>query len=522
MALPVLAVFLVGLAHAVQGNIDLNLSDEGFLWNGTLRIGQGKIPIRDYKSYDPGRHYWCFAWSKLFGQGILGIRRAAAVFQALGLWAGLEVATRATENVWLLGLTGLILLWWMQPRHKLFEHTVSLITVYVAVLLIESPTLEMMVLAGACVGFAGFMGRNLGAYTFCAFACLILLITLKGGGPDLRWSYGAWALGILAGYAPMLAMWALIPGLFRRYWTDKVMIFLRIGTLNRLPVPVPWPWRTRYGRPRLGDRLSAFFLGVHFLLLPLFYVTALVWIALAPSLGDRPLLTAGAFVGVFYMHHAFTRADLAHLCQVMQPFLLCVLSIAFAQENTIATAALLGALMVAGFVTARPLVPLMNWWDNRKNFVTYDLNGEPLRIPQFRARFIDRVRVAVAQNLGPDEAIFIAPRSPTLYPILGKQTPVRSDYLLFPETEPVQGEIIADLERNHVDWALIADTMPDLRETLRFRNTHPLVWDYLQANFEPVPAPGLGKAWQFLRRKDRLGTGANAHLVCDDVSGAAS
>ncbi len=86
-----LASALVTASFVLQGNISLDLADEGFLWNGTLRIGQGKIPIRDYKSYDPGRFYWSFAWTKLFGGGILGIRGAAAVFTSpTAVRSGLE------------------------------------------------------------------------------------------------------------------------------------------------------------------------------------------------------------------------------------------------------------------------------------------------------------------------------------------------------------------------------------------------------------------------------------------------
>ena len=77
------------LCISFSASLNLIPADEGFLWYGVLQTRAGEIPIRDFQSYDPGRYYWCAAWSFLFGGGILGLRASIAVMQAVGLFFGL-------------------------------------------------------------------------------------------------------------------------------------------------------------------------------------------------------------------------------------------------------------------------------------------------------------------------------------------------------------------------------------------------------------------------------------------------
>jgi hypothetical protein len=61
----VIVLFSLALAVArflVQGDIGLDLGDEGQLWYVTTRTALGDVPLRDIRSYDPGRYYWGAAW----------------------------------------------------------------------------------------------------------------------------------------------------------------------------------------------------------------------------------------------------------------------------------------------------------------------------------------------------------------------------------------------------------------------------------------------------------------------------
>ena len=103
------AVVLALALHLAFGDIDLNLADEGFLWYGVLRTLEGQVPLRDFQSYEPGRYYWCAAWCACFGTGVLALRGALALFQALGLFCGMSVLRRLTARPWLWLFGGAVL-----------------------------------------------------------------------------------------------------------------------------------------------------------------------------------------------------------------------------------------------------------------------------------------------------------------------------------------------------------------------------------------------------------------------------
>jgi hypothetical protein len=124
-----------------------------------------------------------------------------------------------------------------------------------------------------------------------------------------------------------------------------------------------------------------------------------------------------------------------------------------------------------------------------------------LWLQKTQANYLDQIKSLISRNITPDEWLLIVPHSPTLYPVLQRQSPIRDTYILFPEVELRQQEIINDLDTKRINWVLVTDTPLDNRDDLRFRNTHPLVWQYLVSEFEPIDAPELPNNQQLLRRK---------------------
>lgn len=507
-------------AHVLQFRNGINLGDEGFLWNGSLRIGQGKIPIRDYKSYDPARFYWCWLWMKLFGQGLLGLRHAAAVFQFLGLWAGLWAVGTATDNLWILICAAAASLLWMQPRHKLFEHALSLIAVATAVYVIQQPSLDRIMLAGVAAGLAGFFGRNHGVYVFCGMVSLILLLWARGAIDGLILNSTYFSVGVLIGYSPMLAMWAFIPGMFKSYLNDKILVFIRRRGID-LPLSPPWPWSVAYSRLAPRDRVTSFLIGLHFIALPLFYLGIIIWLIVSPNALAYPLLVASGLIGVFYAHHAKSRSDFPHLCQTMQPFLIGLIALALASGSVVLAIAASTALPLIGWFSTRRINATICRFEKPESFAVIDVQGEKLWIQKGPATLIQAVRTFIADTFMPDDRIFIAPTSATLYPLLGFETPVRSDFMLFPETDTRQTEEIGALEAKKVNWALVSDKAVDGRDALRFRNTHRLIWEYLTENFDPVEIADLPKGWRFMKRKYPACQSSYGQSSCGQSSGIA-
>jgi hypothetical protein len=176
-----LAIVLLGASFAVQGRQGINLFDEGFLWYGAQQTAHGKVPLRDFQSYDPGRYYWSAAGMQFFGEGLVALRFSETVFQLLGLWVGLLAASRVVQNWALLAAIGVMLTLWMFPSHKLFDHALLLFGIWIAVRLVEEPSPVRIFTAGFFVGLCVFFGRNHALYTFLAQASLLLLLHFKQG-----------------------------------------------------------------------------------------------------------------------------------------------------------------------------------------------------------------------------------------------------------------------------------------------------------------------------------------------------
>lgn len=513
---PVLYTFLMALAlvsfsFLLQGNIDLNLADEGILWYGTIRTADGDIPTIDFRSKDPGRYYWTAGWSLIFGQGIMALRLSVALFQVIGLTFGLLAARRVFKNWWVLGLVGLLLLAWMNNFYqwaRLFEPSLAMAAVYIALCLIEKPVFKRYFFSGVFVGLAAFMGRNHGLYTFLAFFLLILFIWIKLKQDKLLKRYGVWLAGIIVGYIPVLFMLAFIPGMFEKYFFDKVLPILRSGFTNtNLHLPVPWPWFFDYTQLDLLTGVSSFFTGFFFLLLPIFYIFIITWLFLSRSsdVRNHSLLIASSFVGIFYMHHAFDRADITHLEESIHPFLLGFVALLYTSvlSHHKSLAVSLAVLILTGTVFAMiiPANPYIQKVRFKEQLIKYSINGDQLWLRKEQAAYIETIKHLVAQYVPQDEGLFIAPHSPGLYPILQRKAPVYHPWPLNPGSRDKQVEMIQDLIKNKVNWAILADTALDGRDELRFRHTYPMVWQHLMTNFEPIETPQLPTNEQFLRRK---------------------
>ena len=99
-----------------------------------------------------------------------------------------------------------------------------------------------------------------------------------------------------------------------------------------------------------------------------------------------------------------------------------------------------------------------------------------------------------------DEPILFLPHFPGLYPLTGRRSPIRQIYFILPATEREDRDTVAEIEAAGVQWVLLNDYALDNRDDLRFRNTNPIVYAHLRANFKPVPVATLPPAFTVLRR----------------------
>jgi hypothetical protein len=510
--LDVLVIVLVSLALAVagllaQGNIDLNLADEGQLWYVTTRTALGDVPIRDIRSYDPGRYYWGAAWFKLLGPGIISLRISTTFVQALGLFFGLLTLRRVVRRWWLLATLGVLFLAWMYPFYRAYESATVLALVWLAVRLLESPTPARHLAAGVGIGLAAFVRADHGLYAAVAFALLILFRALRERRLPVR-DLGAAAAGIVVGYSPMLVMLVAVPGFFGGV-VENVAYLVRIvawnGTAN-LAKPVPWPWVVSADLPTL-ERLHRICLGVLFLAVPTLYLLAAVSVVRSP--GDdtpgRRLVLAAGFVGVMYAQYTFARPDIEHLAQSFHPLVILVTGLVATLGPRLrarAPALLLPLVVVLSGLTVVVESPVYLWATAVRNpYVQAQVADDVLWMHPGMAAFLDRVRLTADAILAPGDRILVAPHWPALYVHLDRESPLWETYFIVPEPEEHQRRMIGDLERRNVTAVLISDLGMDNRADLSFGRTHPLVYRYLLERYEQIPVDGMPQSAHFLRRK---------------------
>jgi len=518
----VLSALLIIVFFWLQGNVGLNIADEGFLWYGTIRTALGEVPIRDFQAYDPGRYYWGALWFKVIGNnGIIALRISEALFQFLGLSLALLLLRRVL-SCWLALITAAgILLLWMFPPWKIYEPVITIAAVYFAVLLIENRSRNRHLMAGIFVGFAAFFGRNHGLYCFVAFVSLILFIWWKIDRRELASRAAAWSLGIIIGYSPMLLMFAFVPGFF----SDSVagIVFnLRHGT--NLPLRVPWPWVGDYSRLSIRESIQAFAVGLLYLVLPLSYLAGTI-LVIKSWRRLSPVFVGCTFVGIAYLHYSFDRPHLYYLAWTIPPFLLGVIAITahLNRGNQKALAAIVWALLITISWAALEQAPGIYTLAKAKAFVkarvfrrnngdlnlamrgyglvAADITGNQLWIGDDDAQSIAGARAISQEFIPTNELVLIAPYETLLYPVLGKEAPLGENYFLFPQPREKQERMISTLDRRQVNWAIICHHYSDGRPELAFKNTHSYVWQYLATNFETVPT---GQTAGWLRRCDLM------------------
>jgi hypothetical protein len=469
-----------------QGHEGFSLWDEGFLWYGAQRVVQGEIPIRDFMAYDPGRYYWSALFMGLRGEdGIISLRLAATIFQAVGLFIGLRTLAGSSRSpsfgYMLLAATTLVV--WMFPREKFFDVSLALGLIGLLAFLVERPSNRRAFLAGLGLGIVAIFGRNHGVYGLVGSLGTLFYLQLGAEArPRVLHPLGSWAVGVVVGYAPLLLMLALTPGLAAAFGASIADLFVR-GATN-LPLPVPWPWLVRFEATGLVTGIHDLLTGLTFMVIAAFAIASLVWVVRRRLRGEpaSPALVASAFLALPYAHFAFSRPDVVHLAQGVFPFLIGSLAL-LADQPRIRKWPLAGILCVTSLAVMLPVQPGAQCHISLPCTVTH-VAGDRLRINRVTANHLAMIE-KLANDHAPDGRSFlVAPFWPGAYAAFGRRSPMWENYALFPRSDEFQRREIERIEAADPGFALIVDVARDGVEASRFSNSHPLIDRYLRENFD--------------------------------------
>ncbi|MGR8978610.1 MAG: hypothetical protein ACU84H_00760 [Gammaproteobacteria bacterium] len=487
-----LAVFFVAALFLWQGNKGFNLWDEGYLWYGTQRVMLGEVPLRDFKAYDPGRYYWSAALMTLWGDnGIMALRSGVAIFQTMGLFAGLILIARSAkkQSITYLLLSAITLVLWMYPRHKLFDISLSILQMGVLAFLIQKPTSGRFFTAGLCIGLAAVFGRNHGVYGAAGSIGAMLWMRINPAeGPGIIKGFLLWTAGVIAGYAPVLIMALGVPG-FAGAFLDSILYQFEVKATN-LELPVPWPWRVDYASLPPGEAVSGFLIGLFFIGIVAFGLLSIAWIIRQRHQDKQvsPVLAAASFQALPYAHYAYSRADVGHLALGIFPLLVGSLALLSAEPAKI-KCPLAIMLCAASFWIMHGFHPGWQCYDSKK-WVTVKISHSSLQVDPGTAKDVALLR-KLADRYAPDGRSFIAaPVWPGAYALLERKSPMWDIYPLFPRSQAFELTEIERIKTAEPRFVFIFDLAVDGREELRFRNLRPLIHRYIVDHFEPIPHSG--------------------------------
>lgn len=487
------ALATVFLSFAWQGHMGFSLWDEGFLWYGVQRVLQGEVPIRDFMAYDPGRYYWSAAiLHVLGGNGIMDVRLAVALFQALGLFVGLILIASAhpgrgaSRGAFLLIATATLMAW-MFPRHKLFDISISVLLIGLLSFLAARPGPRRLFIAGVGIGLTAVFGRNHGVYGAVGSIALIAWLQIgRVDGQGFVRSALLWAAGVLVGFLPVLCMALWLPGFGQAFWDGIAFLFESKAT--NLPLPVPWPWTVDLSAGPAGDTLRRLLVGLFFVGSLVFGVLAMLCVTVRRFAG-RPVpavLAASAFLALPYAHYAFSRADVGHLAQgIFPPLVGCLVALAGARpwlRWPLAAALCAASLWVMS-------VQHPGWQCRAASCVPVEISGHMLQLDPLVAHDVALLRGLAERHAPQGKSVMVAPFWPGAYALLERKAPPWEIYALFPRPAAFEQQEIGRLQAAAPGFVLIVDIALDGRDELRFRNTHPLQQQYIVDHFDPLPDP---------------------------------
>lgn len=482
------AVLLVVLSEIRYG---LNIWDEGFLWYGVQRVWLGEVPLRDFMSYDPGRYYWTAAVARLWGgNGILDIRVAVAFFQ----WIGLSVAVlligreRRWRGLAFVVVATLVMVVWMFPRHKLFDISLAIMQVGVVAWWLARPQRRRYFLAGMSLGLVACFGRNHGVYGVAAHGLAMIWLAASARRWPAWRDVGAWCIGLMVGYLPMLIACVVVPGFAAALWESVAFLF-EVKTTN-LTLPIPWPWLVPFSQLPAAEGLRQGLVGLTFALLLAYPLAVAVWIRSRIRAGGHisPTIMATACLAIPYAHYAFSRADVGHLAQGIFPSLIGTL-IALG-----ATRALwvrwLGVLAVAGVsaVIALPAHPLVACMQSNQCCNDEIVGGERLVVDNQTASDVALLRRLTGEYASHGRPFVAVPYWPGAYAYFGQRSPLWEIYATPPRSAAFQRDEIRRLAAADPGFVVLLEFPLDNREELRYSRTHPLIMQYIVEHFDRLPS----------------------------------
>ena len=493
----ILAVVACLTDFLLEAHIGFSLWDGGYLWYGVQRVLQGEVPIRDFMAYDPGRYYWAAALLRLFdSSGIVAVRAATMAFSALGVvcagWLILQGASGGKYTrlgLAVLGMAACVL--WLEPWWKGYDVASSIFLIASLTRLLKHPAPSRFLVHGVVIGLVAVMGRNHGLYG--AVASLLAMPALMFGTEKVVWErcIPAWIVGMVLGFSPIMVACIADRSFAGMFWESiRYLVFEYRGT--NLPLPVPWPWDVPVGQMLSLAMVRPMLIGCVFFMLPGFCLVGVMWI-LRRTREDvaisNPIFAASVYTSIPYLNVAFSRADISHLAQAVYPCLIGLL--VYPWRGSVRNVARWLGLPLLLIVTLWIVLPLhasyLKWTE--AGWRQVEVGRDEIWMDAATATLVGEIKATAAEHVPFGGTVLAAPVWPGVYALLEVRSPVWEIYPILPRNNVFQDQEITRLQKANPGLVLIYDIALDGRDQLRYANTHPRIWQYVNTHYHRVAAP---------------------------------
>ena len=455
--------------------IGINLADEGYLYFGTKQVLKGKVPIIDFRSYDPGRYYWCALWLGIFGKSLWIQRLSMSFLKCVDLAIVGFLCFQISESLLIVILVQLGCLGWFSISYKMIEYlfiALQLLTFWMTLELGNEASFGSIAFL---LSFSIFLGLNLTVYQ--SFAVLLFFTISPIPISSIPWT--GVLLGLVTGALPILIMIVRYPSFLKHYWNKKISPILKRRGTN-LKVPYPWLWRNP---PHIlaTSPLRAFCVKLLFTLVPVLFLTCLAfhWIGLFDSRTNQALILPALVVGIPWLNHVISRSDLNHMHLIGLPFGLLLINLTVMYFSSIVT-----LIVVIGWV-------ILSIWLLKPGFTTLflphnlkrqKLEGRNYRITRSQRSTIDGILDLVTKR--GDKTTFFAPTLCMLYALTDTEPGAYDTFPVYPATNSKQQEMILELSASQPTLMVINNIELDSNPERCFSSTHPLVWNYIREKYK--------------------------------------
>ncbi|MBU1417914.1 MAG: hypothetical protein KKI15_05480 [Proteobacteria bacterium] len=467
------------------------MADEGLLWYGTWRKTLGEIPFLDFQGYSPGRYYWGALWYDSFGHNLLTLRLSEYSFAAIGLYLLSSLVYRATHS-WRIVFFGILLfLLWIVPIHKTFSQTISICQILLLFWIIDDKDKKKVFFAGILSGLMLFWGKNYALYSLLSIFiyCLALAIRERSMATCLKNSR-LFIPGYLMGLLPFLCMLLFVDGFALTFyeWIVKVVdrghTNLTISLTSLLDfVPTSDNWTLLW-----SSKIAFHLCLLLFFCVSLYSIYLIICFLFKRKVDSLQL--AAAITQLVSLHVFLSRADVSHLAQSSMPVLLLSLLIITQLSSKVLQLGFSVLIIQISFFTLFYKHPGIVRFVCPLQFENIIINEEPLITTKQQKKMIEAVILTVTQTVKAGESVWFAPDIPFFYPLLSLKSPTYYLFYIFPRHKEFESDLIKDLENNNVQWILLGNTKFDGREEMMFKNTHQIVYRYVQENYQPVKQIG--------------------------------